>query len=77
MTTFKIGDKVKCINKSVYQYIEVGKIYTVINKDRFDNLYLKEIEEKHLCKGFKYNRKCFEKAYSLKDRLNLIKELIK
>jgi hypothetical protein len=78
VTDFKIGDKVKCINKRQHQFIEVGKIYTVKEVARgtvYDSLYLEEIFIKHswCC----YDSRYFIKVYPLKDKLTLVKELIR
>jgi hypothetical protein len=74
MTDFKIGCKVKCIDSNGYQFIETGKIYTVmdlsIDIDKVLTLYLKNI-------GFFYESNLFIRVNTLKDKLTLAKELIK
>jgi hypothetical protein len=82
---FKVGDRVKCIKKGSYKYIEIGEVYTVEKiywyKERIFNcsLSLKEIndEQSPINRLWFYNIKFFVKACSLKSRLALIKELLK
>jgi hypothetical protein len=78
MTDFKVGDRVKCIFKTNrYQWIEIGRIYTVEKIVVFHDEYcfgLKGVNSDYL--GV-YNINLFVKAYSLKDKLELVKKLIK
>ena len=44
---FKKGDKVRCIEASQRQWIEVGEIYTVKKCKYWEYVQLKEIAEQH------------------------------
>jgi hypothetical protein len=71
-TDLKKGDKIKCIKNfhPSFQKTE-GKIYTILYTDEY-SFHLKEL---YGC--FYYPSSYFKKVYSLRDRLDLIKELIK
>ena len=47
MSKFKIGDKVRCVEASQGQWIEVGEIYTVKECKYLEFVKLEEIAEQH------------------------------
>jgi hypothetical protein len=69
---FKPGDKVKCNININNNYVNKEEVYTVLKIGRnLDYLYLKEVP------NFIFIQEIFIKVYSLKDRLALVRELLK
>ena len=76
----KVGDSFKCLTNE-YKYYTFGKIYKIVKIDK-DCYYLEDDTNDCLAIGIindKYNflYKHFEKAFTLKDKIDYLKQLIK
>ena len=44
---FKVGDRVRCLRATNYQYINIGQIYTIKHINKSGTVVLREIEKDH------------------------------
>jgi len=78
MTTFKIGDKVRYIGYiDSLDYLKIDKVYIIRKIMILQKKYYIYLNDSPLGKFVAFFSEDFKKVYSLKDRLDLVKELLK